>query len=406
MRFFLFAALSLFAVFVVQADDQWALTTADFHRAVVSIQGMDDTGARVIPVGRPETVVPLDQLLHLERDKLSPAIPTKFTLLLQDGGRIGGEPGNLKDEVLTWTSPAIGKIKLPLGKIRAISRVAAPPGLPVEQKEDQVMLSNHDVVRGVIGGIENGNIMIQVGGDTVPLPLAAADSIFFASTPRPAVQSAHEWRVRFADSSVLTVTSIKIDDGNVLFKLPGEKDANARAADLVHLLGIEQINGPVSWLSDRMPQVNQQVSFNSETAYPARMNLNVFGKPMRIGSQTFDRGIGVHANSVLIFPLDGAYQFFRTRYGIDTTSDVSKAGVHVRVLLDGQVAYEEKDFRAFKISPVRTVELKGARQLTLEVTAAGPTDAQDRLDWIEAALVRQASPATAPAATSRTAVKP
>jgi hypothetical protein len=400
------AAIALSAALSIRADDQWTLTTADFHRAAVSIQGMDNTGARVAAIGQPETTVPLDQLLHLERDGFSPALPTKFTLVLQDGGRIGGEPGTLKDEVLTWTSPAIGEIKLPFGKLRAIFRLAAPTGMAAEQKEDQVMLTNHDIVRGVIGGIEDGKILIQVGADTVPLPMASADSILFASIPRPAAPPAHEWRVRFADSSILNVAWLKIDDGKVLFKLPGEKDGDARAADLIHLLDIEQINGPVSWLSDRTPQVNQQMPFSSETAYPARMNLNVFGKPLRVGSRIFDRGIGVHANSVLIFPLDGSYKVFRTRYGIDTTGDASKAAVHVRVLLDGQVAYEEKDFRAFKLSPVCTVELKGAKQLTLEVTAAGPTDTQDRLDWIEPALIREAAPATAPAATSGAAVKP
>ena len=102
-------------------------------------------------------------------------------------------------------------------------------------------------------------------------------------------------------------------------------------------------------------------------------------------------------------------------YAVDTTGDVSRAAVDVRIRLDGKIVHEEKNFRAFKVSPTITVELAGAKELTLEVMAAGPTDTQDRLDWIEPALVRTVEvrarlepgvPATAPSATDGAGGKP
>ena len=150
--------------------------------------------------------------------------------------------------------------------------------------------------------------------------------------------------------------------------------------------------------------------WSSEDTSPSRQKL-----PAANG-QTFEKGIGVHANSRLVFPLDGAYRLFRTRYAIDTTGDVSKADVNVRILLDGKPVHEQKQVRAFKLSPVISIELGKAKELALEVTAGGVTDTQDRLDWIEPALVRDLPatlptatatvPSTAPAATTGTTGKP
>ena len=77
---------------------------------------------------------------------------------------------------------------------------------------------------------------------------------------------------------------VKIADGKLLLSLPGGKDREMRPTDLANVLGIEQLNGPVSWLSDRTPEVNRHVPFNSDITYPARMDHNVFGKPLRVGS--------------------------------------------------------------------------------------------------------------------------
>jgi hypothetical protein len=167
-----------------------------------------------------------------------------------------------------------------------------------------------------------------------------------------------------------------------------------------------------------VPTANKQVPFNSETTYPAKMDRNVFGKPLRFGGQTFEKGIGVHANSVVTFSLDpmAGYRFFRTRYAIDGGSgDASRADVNLRILADQKVVYEKKGVRAFGLSPVVTVDVSGARTLTLEVTAAGVTDTQDRLNWLEAALVKEAAeeaagpetrPATAPGSTTLPASRP
>jgi hypothetical protein len=407
------------AAAAARADEAWALTTADFHRSLGALKGIDGAGAHLAPSGGgAEIVVPLDRLLradHGGRGNASVAAASaKFTLYLQNGDRLAGEPGALKDDVLAWNSPVVGEVQWPVQQLRALLRGgAAAGGINDERKEDQVVLANRDVVRGAVVGMEGGTVSVQNGADVVPLDASAVEAVLFAGPGKPAASAERAWRVRFVDGSVLTVPTVGAGGGKLTFELPAAKNATSnRSADLANVLSVEQVNGPVSWLSDRAPKVNEQVPFNAEGTYPARMDQSVFGKPLRVGGQTFDKGIGVHANSRLTFALDGKYKLFRTRYAIDTGGEVGDADVNVRILLDGKVVHEQKDVRAYKTSPVVTVELGDAKELTLEVTAAGVIDAQDRLDWIEPALVRDGNgaapeaekPATpaAPAATDGT----
>lgn len=400
-------------------DDTWTLTTADFRKVSVTVSSIGADGVKVTETGGEAKTVPLDRVLRLDRDRKPIAVsaPPKYTLFLQRGDRIAGEPVELKDEVLTWRSPAVGELKLGLDKLRALAKSgAAPAGLDDEHKEDAVLLSNHDVVRGVVAGIADGKVTVQSNNEAVPVPFASADAIVFASPAAKAAGAnpARAFRVRLVDGSLFTSPDLKLESAKLSLNVAGG-GKDDRATDVANAVTVEQVNGPVSWLSDRTPTANKQVPFNAETTYPAKMDANVFGRPLRYNGQSFERGIGTHANSVVTFALDPAagYHFFRTRYAIDTSmGDAGRASVNVRVLADDKVVYEQKGFGAYQLSPPVVVDLGKAKVLTLEVTAAGPTDTQDRLNWLEPALLREAPAAepaartTAPAATTRPASAP
>jgi hypothetical protein len=75
--------------------------------------------------------------------------------------------------------------------------------------------------------------------------------------------------------------------------------------------------------------------------------------------------------------------------------------VTVRVKLDDQVVHEQQNVRAGALSPVVLVDLGEAKELTLEVDFGANIDSEDRLNWIEPALLKvkpAAAPATQPAA--------
>ena len=86
--------------------------------------------------------------------------------------------------------------------------------------------------------------------------------------------------------------------------------------------------------------------------------------------------------------------------GAHTPADVAAATGRserqVRILLDGAVVHERKDFTAGEISPVVAIPLGDAKKLTLEVDFGANFGVQGQFNWIEPALLK--SPAsTAPA---------
>jgi hypothetical protein len=243
-------------------------------------------------------------------------------------------------------------------------------------------------VSGVVAGIEGGKISIQANSQTAVIPLANTNAILFASAP-PAQQLPTEaFRIVLRDQSRLTIRGMSSPTGKLIAQFPGSSEQ--RSVNFDDVLSIEHINGPVSWLSDRTPITSEQAAFASDLSYPAQMDRNVFGGPLRFEAETFAKGIGVHANSKLTFALDGSYRIFRTRYAIDTSGDCGKADVSVRILLDGKLMHVQEHVKAYQMSPVVNVDLANSKTLTLEVTAGAATDTQDRLDWLEAALVREA----------------
>ena len=151
-------------------------------------------------------------------------------------------------------------------------------------------------------------------------------------------------------------------------------------------VGVEQVNGPVSFLSSRTPSEVVQVPYLGKP-WPTRMDRSVTGGALSFDGRTYGHGIGVHAYSKVSWAIDGAgYKSFRTQYAIDGAG--AYAEVVVRVMVDGKVVHEAKDVRAGPPSGVVTVPVEGGKVLTLEVDYGANHDTQDRFAWLEAALTR------------------
>src|SRR5437763_9740685 len=276
-------------------------------------------------------------------------------------------------------------------------------------------MANGDTAKGIVTDITGTSVKINSNGSDLELAMDNIDCIYFAAAGKPKQQTDRSFRVRLLDGSVLAAASVAFKGEELSFSL-GANDQ--RRVPIGSVDGIEQLNGPVSWLSSRIPEQVVQVPYYGSTPWPTRMDLTVGGRPIQFGNQSFSRGIGVHSYSRLDYALDGNYEAFRTQYAIATDERRQYADVTVRIKLDGKIVHEKQNLRADVLAPVVIVDLpKTAKMLTLEVDYGAANDTQDRFNWIEPALLRKkpvppppprATPATKPATlpTTRAATAP
>ena len=372
------------------AQENWTLTTADFRSSPVVLKSIDAEGLVVTdPLQNADRRVPMNEFLTVERPVSPAAQQGKFVLHMAGGDQLAGEPVTIAGEELVWNNAAAGELRVPMSRVAAMTR---PGQQPPERRtnEDVVTLANGDAVRGIIAGIEGGKVSVQRPDAAEPLPVGL-DSIArvqFAATAATgaAAAKARGFRVRLADGSTLPARGLTLAGGKLSADLG---DGKARPLELARVAAVEQVNGPAAWLSGLAPSESRYVPFfGTGQGYPARMDAAVDGtRDLRFGGRGFRRAIGVHAYSKLTWPLDGQYAVFRTQYAVDER--LAQANMTVRVKVDDKVVHEAQNVGPGMLSPVVTVDLGAAKTLTLEVDYGAGTDVQDRLVWLEPALLKK-----------------
>jgi hypothetical protein len=303
----------------------------------------------------------------------------------------------------------LGSVPIPFNKLLCISR-GLNLSVPDEQaKQDIATLSNGDTVSGVFTACADLKITMQADAGPTSLPLESIKRIVFAATGSGGKSdAARAFRVRLADSSILTVAEAKSDGAKLSLTLQG-KNASTVEVPMTSVLGIEQLNGPVGWLSSMTPTENVQTPYlGGDPIWPARFDRSVDGSPLSFDGHIYDHGIGVHAYSRLTFAIDRQWKVFRTLYAIDSQRDQPRkfADVTVRIKLDDKVMQEEKHFREGVLSPVILLDLSDAKTLTLECDYGDAGDTQAHLDWLQCAFLHEkpeasTEPATEPTTRSR-----
>jgi hypothetical protein len=383
------------------AAQEWTLTTADLRTQTGVLGGIDSGTVRLAAAsGGAPAAVPLDQFLSAVRQPASPTpAADAFVLMLTDGQRLTGQPKTMLEDKLAWTSDTLGEVDLPMARLRGIlHRAPASPAFATlagpPPRQDMIILRNGDTVSGVFTAATASTLTLQSDTGAVDVPLSAVSRVDFAAAGAAAPASRHNappgrtFLIGLSDGSSLLATNLTLDDTKANFTFA----SSARTVPMEEVASIEQLDGPVSWLSSRQPVEEMAIPYFGSPAvvWPARFDAAVDGGPLLAGGKTFERGIGVHAYSRLTFDIESGWMAFRTQYAADRgrQGDFRLADLTVRVLLNGAIVYERQHVRDGGISPVVTVPLKSPGRLTLECDFGGSGNTQARLDWIEPALLR------------------
>jgi len=367
-------------------DSLFTLTTTDFSERPVTLVAMNDSVVTILTADLKQQDVPLADVVQLTRvvPRADTTAGQGLVLALARGDRLIGTPRRIQGQSIVWAVPGMGDLSVPIEQTLGILRDATFDARLTETRaEDEITLATGDVLRGIVTDVSPASIsLMPTGGAAQAVALESVVRILLASPPggRPESKAA-PITVRLNSQSVIGCAKIELS-GNVLTLTP--LDGRPIKTTLDAIESIEHTGGKVSWLSARTPTLSQHTPFFSG-AFPARFDRTVTGGPLRFGSQTFARGIGVHSRSKLVYALSPGDAVFRTRFAIDPA--FGYANVDVRVRLDDKIVHETKGFGAGVMSDVLSLPINDAKTFTLEVDFGQGYDVQDRLMWIEPAIV-------------------
>jgi dienelactone hydrolase len=116
---------------------------------------------------------------------------------------------------------------------------------------------------------------------------------------------------------------------------------------------------------------------------PVQKNLAITGVPISIGGQKFERGLGVHAPSKIVFPLEGKYTTFHVVPGPD---DSHAGTMEMKILVDDKQVWTSSQVSKSGYSPTPLdLPVTGAKTLTLIVEECGEKGG-DHASWGDAYL--------------------
>ena len=371
------------AAAAARADVVWSLTTGDFKTDTVTLTAVDDKSLTVAAPDGPRTVA-LADVVQLSRP--APDRPLSGLVLCTTGGqRLVGTPRRVDGNNLVWFANGIGEVPVPLDQLLAVLRDrTTAAGLTDARADDAIKLGTGDAVHGVVTDVsEAAFTLTPAGGDPVKVAPAAVTSVLFATPPggRPAV-SPPAFLVHVIGGSRVAAASLALAGDKLAVTTPA---GPVLAMPLAQVDTIEHTGGRVVWLSGRDPATSVHTPYLDGT-YPARIDLTVTGQPIRFAGVTYAHGIGVHSRSVLTYDLQPGDTTFRTRYAVDGNQPL--ADIDVSVLLDGKPVHTKVGLKSGELSPLVEVSLAGAKTLTLRVDYGKNYDVQDRVNWIEPAIVR------------------
>ncbi|MFD0716666.1 NPCBM/NEW2 domain-containing protein [Paenibacillus sp. GCM10027626] len=122
-------------------------------------------------------------------------------------------------------------------------------------------------------------------------------------------------------------------------------------------------------------------------------DASVEGNPIKLltdsGVVAYDKGIGTHANSEIIYDIAGrGYGRFQGYVGLDQEKNMSDVGsVDFQVWADGEKLFDSGTMKRDTPAKFVDVDVSGRKQLKLVVTDAGDGIGNDHADWADAQFI-------------------
>ena len=261
--------------------------------------------------------------------------------------------------------------------------------------EDQVILESGDILEGTISTITDLKIRVMADTDSVEIDRQLAKAVIFNIARGQSLdQQGNRLLVGFRDGSLVTARQLRFDRaGGVLDLVSGAvliPEEGVNLCDEICLL--RPFADRVQYLSDMDPLGYKHIPM-LQLEWPYHDDRNVLGQHLRCGSRLFTKGLGMHSTSRLAYRLEQQSQRFEAEIGIDDCTK-GRGSVICRVYTDEgsgdwKRVYETPILRGDDNIVRMSVDVLGAKRLSLIVDRADQGEEWDHVNWLNARLVKK-----------------
>lgn len=317
-------------------------------------------------------------------------------LVLRTGETLRGRLVVAATDAVVARTKSLGKITVPLkslaglafGDGRSKGDLVALLARGEVGKKDRLYTASGDRIEGIVEGFSGDGLRFDSDLGKIPYRFEGLQAVAFGALAEAPKLPDRTYALARLDEGDLACDPAGIELG--VLKLAALAGFEC-AAPLGAVREIAVRNGRLVHLSEVDPAKVETKSFieGLPFVWDVRRDANALGRPLKLGSRTYERGLGTHAYTRLTYPLDGAYARFSALVGLDAEAAGPGSKASFQVLLDGETAFEAVLSRADAPRPV-ALDLAGAKELVL-VVDFGPDggDQGDVVDWADARLVKR-----------------
>ncbi|MGP0061966.1 MAG: NPCBM/NEW2 domain-containing protein, partial [Isosphaeraceae bacterium] len=298
-----------------------------------------------------KAVLPLKGLIKLTRQPMPPPTPRDDSqaVILPDGDRLmRAAIGSSTDTTLEVRSESLGKLEVPLDSLLGLilsasgesgtfdalwDRILAEP-----RKTEVVWMINGDRLDGSFLGMDERKVKLEIDQKPLEVDRAGVVSLGFdpglANYPRP---KGVFLELSLTDGTRLGVVGAKLEEGNVQATTRFGQPVRFALGELTRVIVQSE---SVVYLTESHFVKPIYVSYIGPTRV-CRTDRAVDGRPFQLAGQMYDRGIGTHSRTFLVYRIQPGDRRFQALVGVDDRAG-PLGSVVFRVLVDGEARFRSQ----------------------------------------------------------------
>ncbi len=143
----------------------------------------------------------------------------------------------------------------------------------------------------------------------------------------------------------------------------------------------------VAWSAERVVWLDElDISLIQQSWGTPKVGKAVNDKPMMLDGETFERGVGTHAEGVMYVALDGNAKRFQMTVGINDNAG-GPGSASIAIYSDAELLFESPVFRVGDAPIVVDVDISGAKQIMLTIKDGGDDISYDHVNLADARFI-------------------